>query len=329
MTPVTANYIGENSGTPYVQQYNFMVQQQIGRTMSIEVGFVGNTGRKLYILRDANEPIYGPTATTTNVNQRRPYLPDVYGGIYESETAANSNYNSLQVKFNRRFAHNFSLMANYVWSKAIDQADVDATSISAVTISDSNNFARDRGPAAFNYPQVFNMSWIYKSPNVRWFGWLGKEVLSGWQLNGITTARSGHSINVLSGVDSNDDGIAEDRPNLVAPTTLSGSRTRAQQIAEFFNTAAFTKVAAGVPFGNAGRDVLLGPNAVTWNAAAMKEFPLPVRENMRLQFRTDFFNLFNQVNLGDPTVTLTNGNFGKITSAAAPRMLQFGLKLYF
>ena len=114
-----------------------------------------------------------------------------------------------------------------------------------------------------------------------------------------------------------------------ADPNITGSQTRAQEIAEFFNTAAFAKVPAGVPFGNAGRNVLLGPNAVTWNAAAMKEFPLPLREGMRLQFRTDFFNLFNQVNLSDPNTTLTNGNFGKITAAAAPRMLQFGLKLYF
>ncbi len=86
VSPISENYIGDHSGSPYVQQYNFMVQQQIGHTMSLEAGFVGNTGRKLYILRDANAPIYGPTATTTNVNARRPYLPNVFGAIYESET---------------------------------------------------------------------------------------------------------------------------------------------------------------------------------------------------------------------------------------------------
>jgi hypothetical protein len=280
-------------------------------------------------MRDANEPIYGPTATTTNVNARRPYLPNVYGGIYELETAANANYNSLQVSFHRRFAHNFSLMANYVRSRAMDISDDEATSISNVTLSDPNYFRRDYGPAGFNYPQVFNMSWVYQSPKVGWFGWLGKEVLSGWQLNGIMNARSGNSLNVLSGVDSNDDGVAEDRPNVAGnPYSLTGSRTQAQEIAEFFNTAAFAKVPAGVPYGNAGRDVLIGPGAMTWNAAAMKDFALP-REGMRLQFRTDFFNLFNDVNFSNPNLTLTNGNFGKITAAANPRMLQFGLKLYF
>ena len=326
VTPVSQNYVGEGSGTPYVQQYNFTVQQQIGHTMSLSVGFVGNTSRKLYIQRDANSPIYGPGATTTNINARRPYLPNSFGGIYESETAANSNYNSLQVSFTRRLAHNFSVMANYVWSKAIDVNDDQATSISALTVSDSNNFARDRGPAGFNYPQVFKMSWIYRSPQVRWMGWVGKEVLGGWQLNGITTARSGNSLNVLSGTDTNFDGVATDRPNVVGAPILSG-QSRGQQIVEFFNTSAFAKLPAGVPYGNAGRNVLIGPNAVTWNAAAMKDFR--ITEGRSLQFRTDFFNLFNQVNLGNPNLTLTNANFGKITSAAAPRMLQFGLKLYF
>ena len=86
---------------------------------------------------------------------------------------------------------------------------------------------------------------------------------------------------------------------------------------------------AGIPYGNAGRDVLLGPNSVTWNATATKDFPLPGREGMRLQLRTEFFNLFNQVNFSDPNATLSSTGFGKITGSAAARMLQFGLKLIF
>jgi len=152
-------------------------------------------------------------------------------------------------------------------------------------------------------------------------------VLSGWHLNGITTAHTGKSLNVLSGADTNFDGIAQDRPNVIGSPVLSGSRTRSEQVAEFFNTAAFAKVPVSIPYGNAGRDVIIGPNAVTWNTAAMKDFRL--HENKSLQFRTDFFNVLNEVNLGNPNTTLSNGNFGKITSAAAPRMLQFGLKLRF
>jgi len=328
VTPISQNYVGEGSGTPYVQQYNFMVQQQIGHSMSIQVGYVGNTGRKLYIQRDANQALFTATATAANVQQRRPYLPNLFGGIYEDETAANSSYNSLQVSFTRRFAHNFSVMANYVWSKTMDLNDDQATSISSVTVSDSNNLRRDYGPAGFNYPHYFKMSWIYTSPELRALGWLGRSVLSGWHLNGITTARSGDSMNVTSGIDSNFDGsTSADRPNVVGDPSFSGSRTRGEQIAQFFNTAAFAKVPAGVPYGNAGRNVLIGPNAVNFNAAAMKDFR--VTEHYLLQFRADFFNVLNQVNLSDPNTNLNNANFGKITAAASPRMLQFGLKLRF
>jgi hypothetical protein len=232
-----------------------------------------------------------------------------------------------RLSFRRRLANNFSVQANCVWSKALDLVDDEATSISATTLSDSNNYRRDYGPAGFNYPHVFKRSWIFTSPRVRAFGPIGRHVLSGWHLNGITTARSGRSLNVLSGTDINVEGITTDRADVVGDPGLGGGRSCAQQIAQFFNTAAFARPAAGVLYGNSGRNNLLGPNAVNWNAAAMKEFPL--REAMMLQFRTAFFNALNQVNPGNPNVTLTNGNFGRITSAAAARMLQFGLKLRF
>ena len=310
VSPISENYIGDHSGTPYVQY--ILDGAAADWTHHEPRSWIrGQHRRKLYILRDANSPIYGPTANTTNVNARRPYLPNVFGAIYESETAANSNYNSLQVKFNRRFSHNFSLMANYVWSKSMDLADAEATSISSVTTSDSNDFRRDYGPAVFNYPQVFNMSWVYQSPRVGWFGWLGKEALSGWQLNGIMQARSGHSINVLSGTDSNDDGIAYDRPNVVGSPNITTSQTRAQEIAEFFNPVGIRQSARRCSLRQCRPRRLLGPNAVTWNATATKDFPLPGREGMRLQLRTEFFNLFNQVNFSDPNATLSSTGFGQ------------------
>jgi hypothetical protein len=218
-------------------------------------------------------------------------------------------------------------MANFVWSKAMDINDDQATGPGSVLLSDSNNFQRDYGPAGFNYPRVFKMSWIYSSPQVRWFGWVGSHILSGWRLNGIGTIQSGKSLNVTTGTDNNFDGFTNDRPMVVGDPIITGSRSRADQITQFFNTAAFAKIPAGVEFGNAGRDILIGPGAMTWSTSASKDFRLT--ESKRLQFRTDFFNVLNQVNLGNPTIVMSNGAFGKINSAANPRMLQFNLKLYF
>lgn len=327
VTPVSQNYAGDNFGSPYVQQYNFTIQRQLFRSMSLQVGYVGNNSRKLLIQRDSNAAIWSPGATASNVASRRPYMPNVFGGIFEDETAQSANYNSLQVSFNRRFANNFTFSANYVWSKAIDINDDQATSISAVNVSDSYNLRRDIGPATFNYPQVFKMSWVYQSPRIHFLGFVGRQALSGWQLSGIMTDRTGHSMNVLSGTDSNVDGNAQDRPYVVGDPSMPSGRSRAQQKAEFFNIAAFAKVPAGVLYGNAGRNVLRGPNSVTWNAAAMKDFQ--IAEHKRLQFRTDFYNALNDVNFNDPNATVGNANMGKLTSAAAARQLQFCLKLYF
>jgi hypothetical protein len=326
--PVTQNYLGENSGSPYTQQFNFMIQRQLTGAMSLQVGYVGNVGRKLYIQRDANSPIYGPGATANNVATRRPYMPDSFGAIYENMTGSNSNYNSLQVSFNRRLSHRFSVVANYVWSRSMAINDIQATGISSVTVSDNNDFRRDYGPTGFNYPQVFKMSWIYQSPQIRLLGFVGKQILSGWQLNGISTARTGKSLNVTSGIDTNVDGLSNDRPDVVGDWRLDSGRSRGEQLAKFFNTAAFAKPAAGVLYGNAGRNVLVGPNAVSFNVSASKDYRIG-EGRKRLQFRTDFFNIFNQVNLGNPNTAQNNANFGKITSAAAPRQLQFCLRLYF
>ncbi len=265
-----------------------------------------------------------PQATSAS---RRPYLPSIYGGIYELETGANASYNSLQATFTRRFARGFSLLANYTYSKSIDLLSDDATSISAVSFVNSNNFALDRAVSDFNTPHVFSLSWVWQAPAFHHLGVFGTEALGGWKLAGLMSARSGQPLNILSGVDTNVDGNTNDRPNVVGDPYLSGSRTRAAVIAQYFNTAAFAALPAGQLYGNLGRNAIYGPAAVNWNVSAFKDFRL--RERFRLEFRTDFFNIFNEVNLGNPNLTLTSPSFGRITSAGAPRILQFGLKLLF
>jgi hypothetical protein len=252
-------------------------------------------------------------------------MPGVFGPLYETETAANADYNSLQVTFTRRMAHGFSLLANYTYSKAIDIEDDEPTGPASVTFANSNNLAADRAVASFSAPDAVSLSWVWQAPTISRWGRIGREAVGGWQLDGIMTARTGQPVNVLSGKDTNLDGNSTDRPDLVSNPTLSGGRSRAGLINEFFNVAAFAP-AAGL-YGTAGRNVLYGPGSLNWNLSAFKEFQ--IHEAQKLQFRTDFFNALNQVNLGNPNGTLTSPSFGKITSAASPRVLQFGLKFLF
>jgi hypothetical protein len=117
------------------------------------------------------------------------------------------------------------------------------------------------------------------------------------------------------------------RPNVVGDLSLSSDRSLSAKIAQWFNPAAFAKPATGA-FGNAGRDIITAPGAATANAGLFKSFPVPLREGMKIQFRSEFFNVLNRVNLGGPNTTM-GSSMGRITSAGSARVLQFALKLLF
>jgi hypothetical protein len=152
-------------------------------------------------------------------------------------------------------------------------------------------------------------------------------VLSGWQLYGITTLSTGSPFTVTSGVDTNLDGNTNDRPNLIANPVLPGRRSRQEKIQEFFNTNAFEQLPANVPYGNVGRNTLIGPGTVNTDFSAFKSFP--VWRETNLQFRGEIFNLFNNVNLNNPNSVMTSPKFGTISGADSPRIVQFALKYLF
>jgi hypothetical protein len=152
-------------------------------------------------------------------------------------------------------------------------------------------------------------------------------MLDGWQINGITTISTGSPFNVTSGVDSNLDGIATDRPDRVGNPSLGGGRSRSQKVSEFFNTAAFADVPPDTPYGNSPRDPLIGPGYVDTDISAFKKFA--IYEKSDLLFRGEIFNAFNNVNLSDPNGTLSSSQFGKITASNSPRIVQFALKYEF
>ena len=330
----TVDGVGKQTGIPYVQEYNLTVQQQLGTNWGMQIAYVGNTLRAFYLLRDQNSPVYSPGAsiTTAGLNARRPYQPTpktyTFGEIGDLDPIANASYNSLQATLKRRFVHRFSLSASYVWSKDIDIASGDPGSFGDFQLSDNNNPARDRGLSTLDVPQHFVASYLWATPDVRLWGAVGRQVLSGWQLNGITTLSTGSPFNVLSNKDTNRDGIKLDRPNLVGNPILSSNRSRAQKIKEFFNTAAFAQITANnVPYGTSPRDPLIGPGTVNTDFSAFKTFP--IWKESSLQFRGEIFNLFNNVNLDNPNGTLTSPNYGKITGSGSPRIVQFALRYMF
>ncbi len=330
----TLSAVPVNSTAPYVQEYNLTVEQQLGRDWAARIAYVGSLSRKFFVSRDENTPVYMPGASTATaaLNARRPYQPTpasyVFGSIVLNDPAGNGTYNALQLTLTRRFAHGVSLLANYVWSKSLDITSNDPSNIT-LTLSNQNNIAADRGPSDYNTPQRFVASYLWATPSLRRFGLLGAEVLGDWQLNGITTLQTGYPFTVTSGVDSNLDTVLTDRPNTIGSPGFSGRRGREAKIAEYFNTAAFAPVPIGAanPYGATRRNSLFGPGLVNTDFSAFKN--LPVYRETRLQFRAEFFNLFNNVNLANPASVQTSPNFGRITSSANARVVQFALKYSF
>ncbi|MBV9180281.1 MAG: TonB-dependent receptor [Acidobacteria bacterium] len=331
----TLSGVRSNAKYPYVMEYNLTIEQQLGKGWGARAAYVGSQSRRFFLSRDVNEPAYvaGASVTTAGLNARRPYEPTpstyAFGQIVENADANNANYNALQLTLTRQFSRGISLLAGYVWSKSMDFTSIDPANIT-LTLSDQTNPKRDYARSDYDIPQHFFASYIWAIPRTDRFGVVGKNVLSGWQVNGITTIRTGVPYNVLSGKDSNLDGIATDRPNVVGNINLPGGRGRSQKIAEFFNTAAFAQVPAGVAYGNARRNITIGPSFIDTDFSCFKNFSAWRESN--LQFRADVFNLFNNVNLANPNTTLTSPSFGKISALytnATPRVIQFALKLLF
>ncbi len=328
----TLSGLPPNASSPYAQEYNLTMEQQLGQSWGLRLAYVGSVSRKFYLSRDENAPIYSPGASTTTdgINARRPYEPTpstyVFGAIVENDDANNASYNALQATLTHRFSHGFSLLASYVWSKSMDIASEDPSNIT-LTLSNQNNIGADRGRSDYDVPQHFVASYLWDSPKVRRFGIIGQDVFSNWQLNGITTLSTGEPFTVTSGVDSNLDGTLTDRPNTVGDPILPGGRSRTEKIHEFFNTAAFAQVPAGVPYGNTRRNSLIGPGLINTDFSGFKN--IPAWKESYFQFRAEFFNLFNNVNLTNPNAVLTSPLYGQISGSANARIIQFALKYNF
>ncbi|MGH9666368.1 MAG: hypothetical protein ACRD9L_18220, partial [Bryobacteraceae bacterium] len=301
-----------------IQQWNFSVQRQLFSDWILTAAYVGSTGRHLFIQNEMDPAIYGKAGST--VNARRLLAPN-YTSIVNMLSVGNSSYNALQISANKRFHHGLTVLMNYTWSKSIDDGSADGSQA-----TNPFNIANDRAVSDFNIPQRFATSFIWQLPGVTGHGALAHWIAGGWEVNGIVTLQSGSPFSVMSGVDNSQSGINKDHANLVGDASLSGDRRKNDVIREYFNTAAFTANPVGT-FGNAGRNILNGPGLANVDFGAIKSFDFT--ERYKAQLRAESFNLFNHADLANPNGSVSASNFGTITSAGSPRVLQLALKLMF
>jgi hypothetical protein len=153
-----------------------------------------------------------------------------------------------------------------------------------------------------------------------------RTLLGGWQINGIMTLQGGLPFTVSAGADRSLAGIGRDRADVTGSVAVNSGASRNDQVFRYFDTTRFALPALGT-FGTVGRNTLIGPGLINFDSAIFKQFRFA--ERRELEFRWETFNAANRPNLGNPISSFTNGAFGRITTAGSPRIMQFGLKLYY
>ncbi len=310
---------------PYTYQMNFSVERQIGAGWTMTAGYVGSLGRRLPFAVDLNYPYYNSTATTGNVNNRRPIQPGVLSNIYSVESVMNTAYNSLQVTAEKRLGKRFTAKAFYVFSKALEDVQLDNNTVNGGA-EDYRNLTLDRGRSDNDRRNVAVGSLIWNVDYFRGQSAVLKHILNGWEVSAIITLQSGTPFSVTTGSDSNLDGNNNDRAMLIGNPFLDPNRGRDQTTAMWFNTAAFGKVPNGVD-GTAARNLMDKPGSKNVDGGLFRTFHFT--ERMAVQLRGEFTNAFNLVNLGGPTTTLSSSQFGQIRSAGSMRQVQLGARLTF
>ena len=315
-----------NAPTPYVQEWTASLQHELPGRMLLELAYVGSKGTDLGRFRQFNTPAH--VETGENLPPRPGDLQSLrtfptLGPIIQRQHIANSSYNSLQVKVEKNLSSRLSLLASFVWSKSIDDADTPIPGLfDGVGAQDERNLRLERGLSFFNVPRRLSAAYVYRLPETRIAG----PLLRGWSTSGTVTLQDGTPLNAFYfALDFANSGTPN-RPDIVPGQSITLPRD--QRTADhFFNTAAFT-APAPFTFGNAGRDIIPGPGNNIFDFALLRRFR--VTEGSTIQFRAESFNIFNHPNWGIPGPNPDFGPFfGKIFASGDPRRIQAALRYDF
>ena len=335
---------------PYVQSRTLSIQRQITADWMVSASYMGSNSAHLWVLRNRNNAIFFPgspvngvctipgytlrmtgttCSTTGNTNQRRrlsvenPVEGGFYGLISSNEDAGTSNYNGLLLSVQRRAAKSVDVGANYTWSHCIGPTSTFSHNSTGGYL-DPNNREFDRGNCDSDRRQFFNMT---VSANTPAFARQALGVLaSNWRLSGIYRRSTGKYLSIATGLDRALNGeIGPQRANqiLASPYGDRGS------ITNFLNSAAFAQPAPGT-ISNMSPNNIEGPRTWQLDIALSRNFQF--RENQKLEFRGEAFNVLNSFIPGDPTANFTNfsnNTFGQINFSRDARIMQFVLKYVF
>jgi hypothetical protein len=309
---------------PYTFQGNLTFEREVTRGLSVSASYVTALGRSLPASIDRNYPVYGPGATTANVNARRPYMPGVIGQARVLESIFKSDYHGMQLNAERR-GRRFSAKAYYTFGKALEDLDYQGGGLPAV--QNSNRIDLERGRTSADRTHSFVFSGVWNLDYYDGSSAMMKALLNDWTVSAIITLQSGAPLTISSGLDRNFDGLTNDRADIVGDPELDSDRPRDELIEQWFNTAAFAQPAIGLD-GSAGRSIVEGPGYRNADLGVFRNIRLAGRT--ALQFRFEATNVLNIVNLQNPGTSLNApNNFGKIRSARDMRRIQLGARVSF
>jgi len=327
---------------PMVLSYNLTLERGFKQDFMLRVAYVGNEGRHLSGTGDQESGLLqlNPSHWDPALQQEVPVYP-AYGSIASINSGVNSNYNAAQITLEKRMTHGFSFLTNFTWAKELDDfAPAGGSPYLTNTCSCGRYF--DYGPSDDDLSKTFKINGEYMVPRVN-LPKLVDKVVNGWGLSGTMSWQTGFPFSIFSGTDNSLSGMLGDRADLavasVQQAVLGSGRSHAAEVQEWFNTSAFVPNAIGT-FGDTGKNVLRGPRFFDADLAAVKNAKLT--ERLSMEFRAEFFNVFNNVNFGRPDGNLADlgTTYGQITGLAGasssntygtaqPRIIQFAMKFAF
>jgi hypothetical protein len=316
----------QNFKEAQISSYSLTVEHEFRDGWVVSLAGAGDTLFHATLNADANQPQpvgrfnFNPIINTGTVSEYAFGEPfPGYGQLADVISPATNYWNALELNVRHSMSHHLFINGAYTWQKGLSPVRSSMITSSYGGVQDFYHVNNDKGPATVTPYQMFTFSAIWSLP---WYaqasGFKG-ALLGGWQFADITTIQGGFPLDPALGTPN--PGIAT-RPNYVAGANIKGPKTKT----EWFNTGAFVAPPAGF-FGNAGTGSILGPGTVNFDMAFYKDFK--ITERNVIQFRSELFNIFNHPNFANVATTLGAGDFGQVTSARDPRIVEFALRYHF
>ncbi len=321
---------------PLSDQWNFGIQEALGNGTVLTVNYVGSHDGRLDMGIWTNTD---STPSATGYSPSRSPYPYLTPTDFD-QSIGRSSYNALQASLNGRLGGNLTYLISYTWSKSLDLGCSGWYGVEGCSIQNAYDLNADKGPSAFDLPQILSLSWVYKLPIGKGQHWSTSNkgldyVIGNWQFNGIATFTSGQPYTAGVGGQADTAGVGGTEYNSFGSGSggyermdlLSNPKLSSPTPAEWFNTAALAVPAPGT-YGSLGRDTLRSDPYKDFDLSLFRQFP--ITENTKLEFRFEMFNAFNEVVYATPDAASVDKAYGAVSSTAnIPRQMQFALKLYF